>query len=197
MVSKVIVSQAKLSLLYRRAGGSFIKNFFDYNLVGKSPRNNKQDCKGVGHARKKPHLPICACVIRKKKHWGFCYCWCGRAWETINLLTMALSVNFKGHTRAVAFRWTRGWFEGLSAFVASCRYVHTEHGAKIKSGSGLGTIDPHGPRGVTEMPVSDTVFQKIYALACAYSRLQALLFPFLCPLRVGSDSGYVFAVSIR
>ena len=40
MVIKFIVSQAKL---------------------------HKQDCKSAGHARKKPHLPICACIIRKEK----------------------------------------------------------------------------------------------------------------------------------
>ena len=37
-----------------------------FNLVGKSPRN--RIAKSAGHARKKPHLPICACVIRKKKN---------------------------------------------------------------------------------------------------------------------------------
>ena len=37
--------------------------------MGKSPRNRKLDCKSAGHAReKKPHLPICACAIRKKKN---------------------------------------------------------------------------------------------------------------------------------
>ena len=36
------------------------------NLVGKSPRNHKQDCKSSGDARKKPHLQICTSVIRKK-----------------------------------------------------------------------------------------------------------------------------------
>jgi len=33
------------------------------------------------HKWEKPNLPI---WIRKKT-WGFCYIWCGRAWETMNL----------------------------------------------------------------------------------------------------------------
>ena len=60
-----------------------------FNLVGKSPRNHKQDCR---IAWKKQ---IWACVIRrKKKHWGFCYCWCSRAWKAINLLIIALGSRF-------------------------------------------------------------------------------------------------------
>ena len=83
MVSKFIVSQAKLSVLF----------FFLNNSVGKFPGNHKQECKSTskepqtftmhaGHAQEKPHLLICACVMGdleliKKNKGGFCYIWCG------------------------------------------------------------------------------------------------------------------------
>ena len=45
-------------------GGGGGTLFWGVNLVGKSPRNHKQDCKSAGHAQKKPHLLICACIIK-------------------------------------------------------------------------------------------------------------------------------------
>ena len=46
MVSKFIVSQAKLFLLLRWVGGSFFKN----NSVGKSPGNHRLECKNAATA---------------------------------------------------------------------------------------------------------------------------------------------------